>query len=465
MMSGTKGKKIRVLENGKYWECKIIDTVKDMIKIHYVKFNQSFDEWIEVNSDRIERNGVAASQSADESTEAGLSNGKRRRDDEEMEEPEGATAAKRPSIQSADPLIPTGNLGTTTVSTQNEVEVPRPSPESPLPNCNFCCMSIQERSILCRGCNSPFHLDEICLGVKAEVLHVLADNRDGALSYNCCLCRLGEGSASADDGGAFKQLLCSLGGLTRLVRGGGASLLGPGGVRNLGSSGSSESAAGSGNSALPAGRSVSRSEVMEQVRELRERDKRADSVVLRGLGDLDLDEVRRQFSRICEVLGLPDIVLAGLVRIGNHNLYRGKVSSREQRQNLLARAPDLRNSDDFSGVYVNRDLTLLQRQELRDFRRERQGESSGFSGVSAAVGGPVFRGARGRASRSCGRGGRSRGPGFARGRSGSVRGGAAAGNLLPQSDPSRPAVGLGVNGVDGRGSATIGRTPHLRRNF
>ena len=369
----------------------------------------------------------------------------------------------------------------------------------------------------------------MCLGVKSDVVKVLFSNEDGALSYNCCHCRL-NGSSGDSRNEALSQLLCSVGEIAREVR-----ELKNARQLNVGTPGyggvpipSVSTGAESGNY------SVTRSEVLEHLRELKEREKRANSIVLRGLGNLSLDEVRTKFSRICVTLRLEPIHLTGIVRIGSTGLYRAVIVDADIRRALLLKAQELRNSEEFSRVYVNRDLTFQQRQELFDRRSAHQAEveqdqtpnSVGTSmgerrfqlndrrryegprGISSdrqnggqARGGGPFRG-RGRGSSSVGRGGAlpARGSYFGgRGRGGSSGASSFRGS---SGDPNRAGSGRGRDGVgnmtdcpsngppvqsyagtvqsnsgissDGSLSVvgsyparrnSIGNIPHIRRNF
>ena len=65
--------------------------------------------------------------------------------------------------------------------------------------------------------------------------------------------------------------------------------------------------------------------------------------------------------------------MLGLQRIGNTNLYRARVVDSEKRKTLLLSAPKLRQSSEFSNVYINKDLTFIQRNELMDRRKARMG--------------------------------------------------------------------------------------------
>ena len=94
-------------------------------------------------------------------------------------------------------------------------------------------------------------------------------------------------------------------------------------------------------------------EVQGHVRELREREKREEFIVLRGLGDSNLDVVHQKFYNICLELGLEPFSLVGLCRIGNHNLYRARVPDPIRRKNLLLKSQELRHCAEFSRVNIS----------------------------------------------------------------------------------------------------------------
>ena len=389
-----------VMEGGIPYKCVIMAVLEETMKIHYVGFNKRHDEWIPVESNRIidsddvdEDELVVVGATQPESVAGSSSNGtgdelvvdglhveaaasernsvKRRLD----ESSDGGLAvdggaAKRPSIQlDTDPLITSDAISAAVDGSTSGVEVVRVGPENSLPQCRFCGLKILGKIIVCSGCKLSFHPDTMCLGVKSEVVKVLFANEDGALSYNCCHCRLnGNGGDSRKE--ALSQLLCSVGEIAREVR-----ELKNARQLNVGTSGYGRGPIPSVSTGAESGNySVTRVEVLEHLRELKEREKRANSIVLRGFGNLSLDEVRAKFSRICVTLRLEPIHLTGIVRINNTGLYRAVIVDAEIRRALLLKAQELRNSEEFSRVYVNRDLTFQQRQELFNRRSAHQAE-------------------------------------------------------------------------------------------
>ena len=274
--------------------------------------------------------------------------------------PEGSSATQ----SSAEPLEPTNVNGTSVGGNipANGVAVLR-APGDDFPECRLCRRSIVGQRVCCVKCKHFFHADTLCLGIDESVLRVLLTVMDGAITYNCCYCR-----------SDTSQLLRIIGNLVKEVV-----------ELRVSREGNSSGVSGreGGTSAVDL---TCRDEVMGHVRELREREKRADSIILRGLQG-SLETVADKFDRICQILGFGSVDLVGLVRVGSTNLYRGRILNAEIRRALLLKVHELRNSTEFSSVYVHRDLTYQQRQDLLARRRagrmgdradqEQQGAGSG----------------------------------------------------------------------------------------
>ena len=106
--------------------------------------------------------------------------------------------------------------------------------------------------------------------------------------------------------------------------------------------------------------------------------------MIRGLPQLSPQAVEQKFSEICAYLGVGDVELNNVVHIstGNGSLYRARVVDLVKRKELLTKAHELANSDTFSRVYINRDLTYHQRQELVLRRSRARGhQNSGSASV------------------------------------------------------------------------------------
>ena len=134
-----------------------------------------------------------------------------------------------------------------------------------------------------------FPPDSLCLGVSMDVVWVLlTSNQDHALSYNCCSCRFqrynqafNENSGLSDNG-AMKQLLFSVGEIAREVR----ELKSGGGISRSTRLNDNREIMRNLPNTNGANLGVGREQVFQHLVELREREKRVNSIVLRGLGDV-----------------------------------------------------------------------------------------------------------------------------------------------------------------------------------
>ena len=273
---------------------------------------------------------------------------------------------RRKKSRQGSPLLASGTETIEAVGNNTtEVESQRMNrPAGPGP-CKFCGVLIVAESVACQGCGCRFHTDVLCLGVGREVVQVLRSNNDGALSYNCNECRLSNSSEQSVDGpyhGVLRQIICTIGEMARLMRAqkqelGRAPVI----------------ASTQQNSVSRSIDQLPQKEILQQVRELREREKRAESIVFRGLGDLTIPNVSLKFEAICRELNLPNIQLLGLSKIGTNDMYRARIADKELRRLLLLKASQLKDSQQFARVFINRDLTKQQRLEVVERRRQRFG--------------------------------------------------------------------------------------------
>ena len=106
--------------------------------------------------------------------------------------------------------------------------------------------------------------------------------------------------------------------------------------------------------------------VREELRELEERKKRQHSLVIRGLRVKTAAEAVARFGEITEFLTGERITLSEVCQIkSDTDLFRGNVHDIRQRNLVLEHARNLRNTQ-YSDVYIRKDLTFIQRQELHD---------------------------------------------------------------------------------------------------
>ena len=103
-----------------------------------------------------------------------------------------------------------------------------------------------------------------------------------------------------------------------------------------------------------------------ELREMEERKKRISSLVVRGLRVGSADEAATKFGDVVYALTGKRTTWSEVCRIRNDtDLFRGNVHDSQIRRLILDEAKNLRDSQ-YSHVFIRRDLTFQQRQELRD---------------------------------------------------------------------------------------------------
>lgn len=269
--------------------------------------------------------------------------------------------------------------------------------------CGMCGVMVGEEGIGCDRCSAWFHPTEICSGLPREAISLITVHQaDNSVLFVCTGCRINpgtgawstkpsrrRGSDKADEQEMMiKQLYLTVKGLCASV----ASLTSKFDAL-MSAKGSSEVQTSSMPSQLHRGSPTShgtlpttqtapehhsqqpsqyRSVIRQEIKELREREKRKDSVIVRGLTSSTLGDVVKEFGEITSTLIGSRVVLSDVVRIPDHpELIRAKITDEGKRKQILEKAKTLKGSR-YDGVFIRRDLTYAQRQELK-LRREGQG--------------------------------------------------------------------------------------------
>lgn len=73
--------------------------------------------------------------------------------------------------------------------------------------------------------------------------------------------------------------------------------------------------------------------------------------MIRGIITDNADEILESFDRICEFLGLSGVQITDVVKVGS-SVWRGDIADPVQRFRVLSEAKRLKQSRDFSRVYV-----------------------------------------------------------------------------------------------------------------
>ena len=278
--------------------------------------------------------------------------------------------------------------------------------------CGICSGPILEVAVICSRCATGFHPVNGCTGLSPNAIHCIVNESQSGIQYVCTGCRCASPSGEVDPGGLtqiyimIKSLASSVAALTSQVS-------------NIVSNPNNTlpaSAPASG-PALP-----SSSALYAEFREFEERKKRVSSLIVRGFSDITDADFRRKFSDVCQTLINSNPSLTSVVCINRgRGMFRVNVPCRTIKQQLLTEANKLKNHPSFSNIFISRDLTFKQREELK-LRRQNL-RSDGNNGSLPPPGGS------GLVADTAGRGGAAAGRGGAGGRG---RGRGGSGGAVPR---------------------------------
>ena len=262
-------------------------------------------------------------------------------------------------------------------------------------NCGTCDVLVGDDAVGCDRCVSWFHPKTLCLGLSDTVIQTIVDNGGEGVAYVCTDCRaksLAGGTGGGVGGGAgpaFKQLHQTVKMLCKAVEAMSLQM-----ARFVGPVGDASARPGADSAVVSIGDvDVVRASIREEVREVEEQTKRKDSVIIRGLKAENEGDLCEKFKAVSSRLIGSEIVLSGIVCINKEkDMYRAKIVSDGKRVHLLSKTKELPNYPDLQAVFIHRDLTFKQRQQLwqrrqRFANRHIGGEALHSDGTGAASNG------------------------------------------------------------------------------
>ena len=203
----------------------------------------------------------------------------------------------------------------------------------------------------------------MCLGLSETLIRTILDHGGDGIAFHCTSCRIGSpgprsDGSDGDSSGALRQLHVTVTNLCKVVE-------------NLSSQ---VATLLSTQATRPATLSEEdqRAVIRDEVREMNERTKRKDSIIIRGSGATSGDGVKIKLKDVSRRLTGIEIVLDEVVCINpTTNLFRAKIFNSDHRNRLLEKSKDLAHHEDLKTMYISRDLTYKQREVLRERRRQR----------------------------------------------------------------------------------------------
>lgn len=274
-----------------------------------------------------------------------------------------------------------GGKSASTSSSATNQDAPAAQQPDGVQNCVSCSKDVGNTPIGCDKCERWVHDTEMCSGLPQHMIDAIAKYDGAGISFICLNCRLDRGKSRSDNPTASNDVIAQLSqqikGICAVVK----ELVDQ--VKVL-------------TSAAPAQKPIPpssqpdaqptviqrpqqpafdyRSIVHEELKEVREREKRRQSVIIKGLKASTTGELTSKFEQLTERVMGSKVSLSDVSAIQGHpNIYRAKIINDDLRKTVLDKAKMLRGTD-YSSVYISRDLTYAQRSELFEWRKARQRE-------------------------------------------------------------------------------------------
>ena len=283
-----------------------------------------------------------------------------------------------------------GNMAAQIVNTSqaNMSSPPQPKPtqravrgNSSNDHCGTCNGITGADAIGCDRCTNWFHPSPMCLGLPDQLITSIQEYGGTGVVFVCTECRTCGGGGGDVSQSAIKQLFQTVKKLCETVQ----SLTSQ--VADLSSNPGStghQSASGLNPSSAPDTDHL-RTLIREETREIEERHKRRQSVIVRGIKAQSVETFKPMFDRVCSYLTGSPVVFSNAMCISkDKHIFRIKIEDDESRKTLLDNARNLRNSS-FTDTFINRDLTYKQRGELRARRIQRLNSATSHTQASNSL--------------------------------------------------------------------------------
>lgn len=277
--------------------------------------------------------------------------------------------------------------------TQSESEGQNTDSNSGIQHCASCAKEVDDDAIGCDSCERWVCNTVMCSGLPQQLLDAINQYDGSGINFICIKCRIQRQNSPTKASQPqmmelisqlFQQVqgICNtLQGLTEKV-----GLLASQPKQQAGPA--SEPSATSHPPSQPAVKPQEqyREIVRDEVREIQEREKRRQSIIVKGLKANSPGEIAAKFSSMTEEIMGASVSLSDITPIPNHpHMFRAKIYKEEHRRLVLEKAKLLKESQ-HSSTYISRDLTFAQRTELFNRRKSRRAELNLTLGKSAEGG-------------------------------------------------------------------------------
>ena len=219
--------------------------------------------------------------------------------------------------------------------------------------CGMCNIVTDDSCIGCDTCSKWYHPHPTCMGLPDSVITNIRDYGGAGVSYSCSECRISRSSES--DKVPLKQMYESMKSLVETVNllKNQVEVLAKVGQKSFSSI-----------THMTDDKDSLKVMIHEEVREFREREKRESSLVFRGIEASNVNQANDIIRNVLKFVAGRNIDVGAVHIIDlSKKLFRGNLKDISLRRLVLDNANKLKESQ-YRNIYINRDLTYNQRQEL-----------------------------------------------------------------------------------------------------
>ena len=260
-------------------------------------------------------------------------------------------------------------------------------------NCGLCNSPTEDISLKCTYCERHYHPTTLCTGLKPLSIQCLLEEDSTALQYRCTSCRCSVNQspgASANQGGSDGQeWKVAVGQVLEIVKALATNMTQMSVTLNNQMQSIAIMPPQAGASSQPTPRDsaeepVSKKELYTELWEFEERKKRASSVIVKGVEATNNHEFNDKFRVVYQFLlhSSPQITNTHCID-GAKKIYRVTFQNKTTRVDILREAKKLAESS-HKDIYISRDLTYTQRQELKARRAARTSSQQGNQPTNSA---------------------------------------------------------------------------------
>ena len=249
-------------------------------------------------------------------------------------------------------------------------------------SCGLCSAHINEGGITCSTCSRKYHSSQQCTGLKPLTIRCLQEEEDTALQYTCtnCRCRPVPSGSGNSDNGEWRE---AVGQVLEIVKSMASNMADMSRSVNMLLQ-SSQAPTAPNPPTNPQGVQVegeapiSRNDLYAEMHEFEERRKRVSSIIVRGTEAQSVPEFTTKFTAVYEFLmnSPPHIAKVHCIN-PETKLFRVTLTDKNARVQLMNVTRNLKDSADYSNIYISRDLTKAQRTAIATKRANRPRRPAG----------------------------------------------------------------------------------------